>query len=573
MASDKLYHFITSTHPMYDRYQDAWRLNVKSYWGGPEYKHGHYLKKYATDSSTPSDIVRTQEISSDGNPTGKYSSVAIVNSSGEAENPEYLENNFYAEKLDQVANYPYTRLYISEYNALLFNSLPVRELPDTPEIERFRNDCNGEGDSLNEFWSMVDIYTTVYGVVWVSCIKYSDSEYPLWKWHSPLDVTNWSYKYNNKGELQLKEIVICISDEPELKIYQHITEELISTIYVPTSEQFDPANLPEEAEYYTDVEAEHTEYYKIVQENTLGKIYVRPVYQSNKIYNGVGHTPIFDIAQIQRSIYSLLGDAYSCFTYGSHPVNIIDSETADLNDGAISAEPGAVIRVNGSLTGGSPSYVYEFKSPPLDSITEIREFINQNIQKMNEVAMVRSDELLKASRSGVQIEQMDSKLDAFVRRKAISMENAEYNLWQMWYEWMESPMPEDLSVSYSRVYTQKGLDQELSEVNKIMGLLQDYQDRFMSGAVMFKAEEFPTQEQAEARARQLGGSGSHSHTTEEGVTIYMPFVTHAEYEQAMEIQNQGVDYEEDTDFEKEIKEQLRDRMRQLLQSSSSNNGL
>jgi len=572
LASDNLYKFITQTHPMYQRYEDAWRLNVKSYWGGPEYKNGHYLKRYATDSSTPSDIVRTQEMDSDGAPTGRYSQAVIANSTSEAENPDYMENNFYAEKLDQVANYPYTRLYISEYNAMLFNSLPSRTLPDDPDIQKFSNDCDGEGNSLNEFWSMVDIYTTVFGVVWVSCIKYTDSEYPLWKWHSPLDVTNWSYKYNNKGELELKEIVIRVSDEPELQIYQHITQDVIETIYVPVSEDFDPANLPEEAVYYQETGQEDAEYYKIVQENTLGDIYVRPVYQSNKIYNGVGHTNIFDIANIQRSIYSLLGDAYSCFTYGSHPVNIIDSETADMNDGAISAEPGAVIRVNASLTG-TPAYVYEFRSPSLDSITEIREFINQNIEKMNEVAMIRSDELLKSSRSGVQIQQMDSKLDAFVRRKAISLENAEYNMWQMWYAWMDTAMPEDLSVSYNRVYTQKGLDQEISEVNKIMSLLTDYQDRFMQGTTGFTAEQFPTQEQAEARAQQLGGSGSHSHTDENGETIYMPFSTHEQYEQALESQDQGVDYEEDTDFEKDVREQLRERMKQLLSSTSSNNSL
>ena len=572
MASDNLYKFITQTHPMYQRYEDAWRLNVKSYWGGPEYKNGHYLKRYATDSSTPSDIVRTNEMASDGTPTGRYSTTVVANSSSEAENPDYLENNFYAEKLDQVAGYPYTRLYISEYNALLFNSLPSRTLPDDSDIEKFSNNCDGEGNSLNEFWSMVDIYTTVFGVVWVSCIKYTDSEYPLWKWHSPLDVTNWSYRYNNKGELELKELVIRISDEPELQIYQHITQDVIETIYVPVSEDFDPANLPEEAVYYSETGQDDAEYYKIIQENTLGDIYVRPVYQSNKIYNGVGHTPVFDIANIQRSIYSLLGDAYSCFTYGSHPVNIIDSETADMNDGAISAEPGAVIRVNASLTG-TPAYVYEFKSPSLDSITEIREFINQNIQKMNEVAMVRSDELLKASRSGVQIEQMDSKLDAFVRRKAISLENAEYNMWKMWYSWMDTEMPDDLTVSYSRVYTQKGLDQEISEVSKIMNLLTEYQDRFMQGTTAFTAEQFPTQEQAEARASELGGSGSHSHTDEDGTTIYMPFNTHEQYEQALESQNQGVDYEEDTGFEKDVRERLRERMKQLLSSTSSNNSL
>ncbi len=572
MASKDLYKFVTNQHPLYARYEDAWRLNVKSYWGGPEYKHGQYLKMYATDSSTPSDIIRTQEVTGDGTPTGKYSSVAIANSPSEAENPDYMLNNFYGEKLDQVAVYPYTRLYVSEYNAMLMRSSPSRVLPETPEIEAFSKDCDGQGNSLNEFWSMVDIYTTVYGVVWVSCIKYGDADYPLWRWHSPLDVTNWQYKYNNKGELELKEIVIKLGDEPEVDIYQHITDETITTIYVPQTEEFSAENLPEEAEYYDDEGDEDSGYYQIIQENTLGELFVRPVYQSNKIYNGVGHTNIFDIAQIQRSIYSLSADAYSAFTYGSHPVNIIDSETADMNDGAISAEPGAVIRVNASLTG-SPAYVYEFVAPPLDSISEIRAYINQNIEKMNEVAMVRSDDLIKASRSGAQIEQMDSKLEAFVRRKAISLENAEYQMWKLWFQWQEQDMPEDLSVSYSRVYTQKGLEQEISEMTQLMGLLDEYSNRYMAGTTTFVAEKFATQEQAEARAQELGGSGSHSHTEEDGTTIYMPFSSHADYERILEEQNPGVDYEEDTGFEKEIKEKLRARMKQLIDGSYSSNSL
>ena len=573
MASKDLYKFVTNYHSLYARYEDAWRLNVKSYWGGPEYKHGQYLKMYATDSSTPSDIIRTQEMTGDGTPTGRYNSVAIANSPQEAENPDYLLNNFYGEKLDQVAVYPYTRLYVSEYNAMLMRSSPSRVLPDMPEIKEFAKDCDGDGNSLNEFWSMVDIYTTVYGVVWVSCIKYGDADYPLWRWHSPLDVTNWQYSYNNKGELELKEIVIKIGNEPEVDIYQHITADTITTMYVPQSEEFDATNLPEEAVYFDEDEEDGTGYYEIVQDNELGELFVRPVYQSNKIYNGVGHTNIFDIAQIQRSIYSLSADAYSAFTYGSHPVNIIDTETADMNDGAISAEPGAVIRVNASLTGTSPSYVYEFVSPPLDSISEIRAYINQNIEKMNEVAMVRSDDLIKASRSGVQIEQMDSKLEAFVRRKAISLENAEYQMWKLWFAWMDKTMPEDLAISYSRVYTQKGLEQEISEMNQLMGLLDDYKNRYMANTTTFVAEKFTTQEQAEARAQELGGSGSHSHTEEDGTTIYMPFSSHLDYERILETQNPGVDYEEDTGFEKEIKEKLRVRMKQLIDGSYSSNSL
>ena len=53
----------------------------------------------------------------------------------------------------------------------------------------------------------------------------------------------------------------------------------------------------------------------------------------------------------------------------------------------------------------------------------------------------------------------------------------------------------------------------------------------------------------------------------------MPFSSHADYERILEEQNPGVDYEEDTGFEKEIKEKLRARMKQLIDGSYSSNSL
>lgn len=44
-------------------------------------------------------------------------------------------------------------------------------------------------------------------------------------------------------------------------------------------------------------------------------------------------------------------------------------------------------------------------------------------------------------------------------------------------------------------------------------------------------DNFTTREEAEERARQMGGSGSHSHNVD-GQTFYMPFDTHEEYEEA-----------------------------------------
>ncbi len=53
----------------------------------------------------------------------------------------------------------------------------------------------------------------------------------------------------------------------------------------------------------------------------------------------------------------------------------------------------------------------------------------------------------------------------------------------------------------------------------------------------------------------------------------MPFATHLEYETAIEQQNPGVDLEEDTGFEKEYREKLRERMKQIIDRGYSSNSL
>ena len=53
----------------------------------------------------------------------------------------------------------------------------------------------------------------------------------------------------------------------------------------------------------------------------------------------------------------------------------------------------------------------------------------------------------------------------------------------------------------------------------------------------------------------------------------MPFTTHEQYESMLEKANPGVDYEEDTGFEKEYREKLRERMKQIIDRGYSSNSL
>jgi hypothetical protein len=557
------YDFITGNHTLYNRYIDDWKLAVKSYYGGVEYRLGNYLKAYDIDYSTPSDVVNTYDLDSNGIAVNKYrSTIQPVNTRAEADNGTQYNSSFYQEKLNNVPVLPYTRLYVSEYNAILFRTAPVRNLPNDSDVEDFISNVDGEDNSINEFMSQVDTFTTVFGVVWISCLKPAGAAYPRWRMHTPIDVVNWQYGYTTSGDLELTKIVIRTATEPDVEIYQYITKETIETVFVPYEDDVD-VDLPIGV---IPIEGDDGKtIYRISQPNELGYIPVRPVYQSTKIYNGVGHTPIFDIAQLQRSIYGDFGEIYSAVSYGAHPVNIVDEATLAQNNFNVGAEPGTTIQVQSSLNG-QPSYVYEFVAPPLDSISELRALVEQKIEKMNQVAMIRSDELIKASRSGVQLEQFDSKLEAFIRKKATSLENVEaHSLWPMWFDWQGLPVPDDLTVSYNRLYSQRGVENELNELNKMLDAYERYNVVF--GAETVVTDKYATLAQAESRAAELGGSGYHMHE-ENGIEYFMPFATHPEYE--LRLKMQGLT---SNDLREDLREMIKSRLYQLLESSYSENSL
>lgn len=570
MAKQNYHEFITSRNPLYHKYYQDWELAVRSYYGGQAYRDGKYLKAYASDYSTNSETINTYDLDGDGNTIGVRKAVAHnVNTPQEANSGVDL-SNYYQEKLANVPVFPYTRLYISEYNAMLFRVPPQRTVPDTQEVKAFLNNADGDQNSLNEFMSMVDTFTSAFGVVWVSCIKPTDSQYPKWRMHKPTDVTNWSYKYTTSGDLVLDRIVIRIAEDYNAEIYQVISDDYIDTIFIAIDPETD-IMVPEGAEYIPG-DDDYDGYHRIRQPNELGTAsIVRPVYQSTPIVQGIGHTPIHDIAQLQKSVYSLAGEQYSAVSYGLHPVNICDEETFNRNGSSVGAEPGSLIIVGNSLDG-QPNFTYEFASPDLSSLTEIRTIMDQQIDKMNQVAMIRSEDLIKASRSGTQIEMYDSKLEAFIRKKATSMENAEYNLWQIWFAWMGQEMPEDFSISYNRLYNQKGLENEIKEMNTLIDAYTRYSDVFDQEGKEYTVSEYSTEAEAEAEANRLGGTGTHMHTSEDGVETYMPFATHLEYEMRLE-QMTGENMTEAPEFKQILKEKLQYRLNQLIDSTYTNNSL
>lgn len=557
--SENYLDFITSTHSLYERYISEWNLCYNSWIGGVEYKDAQYLRAYSVDLNTPSETINTYVTNDDGSVVSKsrakiengYSS-DDVNRGG-----DMLGGSFYNEKLENTPLYNYVKLIVSEYNSLLWRNPPTRELGESLDIEEFLKDVDGEGNSINEFWSQVDQLATVYGVVHVGCYKPVGSDIPRWKIHHPTDVTNWSYRYTTDGNLEMDKLVVRLESSDYHTVYRYYTKDTIETVFVGNDDDYTP---PVDSDQLNFIE-ENT--YNIIQENELGYIPIQTVYNAQKVYNNVGSTIIQDVAQIQRSIYGDMAEIYSAITYGSHPTLVVDTTTDQLNDGMVGAEPGSVIRVEASLTG-TPSYVYEFASPQLDAIDSIKTLVDSKIEKLTQIAMLRSEDLIKSSRSGEQIEVYDDKLAALIRKKATNLENAEDKLWNIWFDWTNMSKPQDFGVSYNRQFNKKALEHELSEINLSMNVLEKYENMF---AKTSDIQDYPTIAEAEAEAQRLGGSGYHEHTREDGLVTYMPFATHLEYELAT-----GERSPADEEFKNEMRDKIRMRLTQLLSATTTNAG-
>ena len=545
--------YVTSTHHLYDRYRDDWKLCINSYYGGVEYKRARYLRAYAVDQTTPGETISTYLRNPDGTETKVASQLQIGTSQYNSQKSDQLDGSFYGEKLENTPLYNYVKLIASEYNAILFRNPPHRKLPETDVVKQFIHDVDGEGNNINEFWSQVDILSTVYGVCHVSCIKPAGSDIPQFKVHSPLEITNWKYTYNNSGALVLASLVMQLEDSEEHKVYRYITPDSFDTVFVGADEDYTPPEID-------GIEQIDETTWRVTEPNELGYIPVRTIYQSQKVYNNIGTTTVQDVAQIQRSIYGYMAEIYAAISYGAHPTLVVDEETETLNDGKVGAEPGSVVRVKNTL-GGEPNYVYEFRSPSLDAISEIQDLIDNQVNKLSQIAMLRSEDLIKSSRSGEQIEQYDDKLSAVIRKKATNLENAEHKLWDVWFDWLNTLMPADFQVSYNRQYNKRALEQEINELKLLMNVIAEFeqhQQPVTESASEFEPHWMYHPESGEAVWAEV--EQDHLDLTDQGYH-------HGESDQP------GMVSDTDQEFIAQSRRRVRERLAQILDASSSENGL
>ena len=476
MSADSYREKYLMPNGVYNTFYPEWSQNQKSYYGGITYRHSGYLRAYAVDAQTPSETITTYDYV-DGQQVGVYKGTRL--SAGTTGTRNHMEGgSFYGEKISNVPVYNYVKLIVSEYNSILFRNPVTRILPETAQITAFSNNCDGHGNSLDEFMSQVDVSTTVSGVSYVMVTQSETADMPRFRLYRPDQVLDWEYQYDAQGDLKLCEVLIHKVVHEHYDQFLKITEAEYVTIWCRADDN--DAWTPD-VEGVIEVEEGIWEYREV---NQLGYIPLVPIYQNQQLQNGVGITPISDISQIQRSIYGDCAEIYSAITYSAHPSLVVDATTHQLNAGEIGAEPGSIVIVDNTLTGET-NHVYEFIQPNLDAITEIRDLIDNKVDKITQTAMIRSDNLIRTANSGVQVEMLDDKLNALIKKKASNLENAEQKIWQIFAD-LTNTQNSEYVVSYPRNYNKRGITQEIAEVNGLLDVVAKYQA--MSGNVAIDSD-------------------------------------------------------------------------------------
>jgi len=107
--------------------------------------------------------------------------------------------------------------------------------------------------------------------------------------------------------------------------------------------------------------------------------------------------------------------------------------------------------------------------PPHSSLTEIREWVKQDINEIHRIAKmggVRSVEDFKGAKSGVAIELEYQQLYAVLSEKADNLEQAEHDLLSLWATWEGKSF--DGLVDYPDDFSLKDLDGDIKRLFQAM---------------------------------------------------------------------------------------------------------
>jgi hypothetical protein len=398
---------IEYTHPEYDNNKYRWEFYLRSYMGGEDYKDGGYLTRYVNE-----------------------------------------DKDEYNRRLDLTPMDNHCKNIVHIYSSFLWRVPPVRKfnsLAKNPALENFMKDADLDGRSFNAFMKQAQVWSSVYGNVWLMMDKplsnagtraeeLAQDIRPYVTMFTPENVFDWKYERTPSGRfklvyLKVREAIEEISDT-EKEVYYRVWRE-------DTIESWKSIN---EIDTHLDT-----------IDNALGKIPAVFLPAQRSVVRGIGISDLSDAAYMQRAIYQELSEIEQLIRISNHPT-LVKTYNTDASAGA-----GSVINMPDDMDSNMKPYQIQPSGQNLDSVRAAITDKVEAINRMSHMGAVRGTQAM--TQSGVAMQTEFQMLNAKLSEKADILELAEEQLWELFADWQDATP--DVEVFYPDSFDLRDYDKEL----------------------------------------------------------------------------------------------------------------
>jgi hypothetical protein len=396
-----------TTHPEYDSNEAKWEFYVRSYMGGQAYQDGNYLTRYISETSED-----------------------------------------YERRIDLTPLDNHCKNIVHIYSSFLWRVPPTRaynSLQNNPALEPFLKDADLDGRSFNAFIRECQIWSSVYGHVWIMMDKPKSTAgtkaeeldqdiRPYVTMFTPENVLDWNYERTASGRFELDYLKVR---ESVIRVDQTTTESYYRVWYKDKVELWKSTN---------DLD-------KLVEtdDNVLGKIPAVFLPANRSVVRAIGISDISDASYMQRAIYQELSEIEQLIRISNHPT-LVKSFGTDATAGA-----GSIINMPDDMDASLKPFQLQPSGQNLDAVRASIQDKIQSINRMSHMGAVRGTEAL--TMSGVAMQTEFQMLNAKLSEKADLLELAEEQLWGLFCDWQD--ITNDIEIFYPDAFDLRDYDKEL----------------------------------------------------------------------------------------------------------------
>ena len=405
---------LEATHPDYDGYIDEWLFHIRSYFGGKHYRQGNYLLQHPFEST--------------------------ANYNRRRQTSYYY--NYCGPIVDIFVSHLFRKGAVRDYGALTGDPLLRAFLRDADMDGNALTHCMREAARLAGIYGRVSLVVDKPGYETVTMAEAEALDIrPYVTIVTPENLLDWSYARRPSGGSVLEMVKIREARD----IYRIWTEQ-----------EWELWGVEDDGRGVRLIDA---------GVHGLGTVPVVNLFNKQSGMKMVGISDIQDIADINKNIYYLCSDAKEIIENTAFPMLAVPYERGEGVE-TRDVGPRSIIQFDPAEPNARPYWL----EPPHSSLTEIREWVKQDIAEIFRIARmggVKATEDFAKPRSGVALELEHQQLYAALSEKADNLEQAETRVMELWALWQGKTF--DGTIDYPDDFSVKDVERDLDLALKARG--------------------------------------------------------------------------------------------------------